>query len=363
MNTDPLGTLLAGERDTALRAREAFEHQPLDWDLSDGPYPASPESMTTIRKETSISGPGTFFRRATRRISFLPSQQEGWWFDRSDLPDCLPTRVSIRNVWTTGHIVSNIVLRSGPPHNYVRMVEHIIALKIGLGIDNLLIRIDSGDPPLFNHGSRELTDTLADAGRRELGVAPRYLTVREKVTVAAPHGGFLTFEPCPPGPPSLLIDCAVDFPNAIGRQRVRFPVTSDIFRYASEARTNTTAGKKLYCQTIGRIFADVRNLGYTSENLLVAGKHRYVNPPRLIHEGKSLEAVWHRAALDLLAAVALIDRGRFVGKITSYRAGHRLDVKMVTMLYLNDLFVPFSPSPQSVTEKGRPPDSPTHENP
>ena len=57
-------------------------------------------------------------RKATRSITFEPTL-EGWWLDRSDLPNSLPIRVGISNVWTTGQIVSNIVLRSGNSHNYV----------------------------------------------------------------------------------------------------------------------------------------------------------------------------------------------------------------------------------------------------
>ena len=87
------------------------------------------------------------------------------------------------------------------------------------------------------------------------------------------------------------------------------------------------------------VFADVRNLGYTRRNILIAGPHHYFNRPGLVHQGKSLEAVWHRAALDLLAAVALIDRGRLAGRITSYKSGHVLDVQMVRELYERDLLV------------------------
>jgi len=93
----------------------------------------------------------------------------------------------------------------------------------------------------------------------------------------------------------------------------------------------------LYCKTIGMIFADVRNLGYNTRNILVAGPRKYFNKPTHIHNGKSLEAVWHRATLDLLAAVALIDRGRFAGKIISYKAGHTLDVQIIKELYHRDL--------------------------
>jgi len=52
-----------------------------------------------------------------------------------------------------------------------------------------------------------------------------------------------------------------------------------------------------------------------------------------------LEAVWHRTMMDLLAAIALIDVGRFVGRVTSYRSGHALDVQMVRLLYQKKLLV------------------------
>jgi UDP-3-O-acyl-N-acetylglucosamine deacetylase len=111
---------------------------------------------------------------------------------------------------------------------------------------------------------------------------------------------------------------------------------------ASVARTNTSFGKVLYCATIGKLFADVRNLGYNKHNVSIAGKSRYINEPRLKHEGKALEAVWHRSVLDLLAAIALINNGLFVGRIKSYKAGHRLDCDLVRQLYLNEMLVPLS---------------------
>ena len=333
---DFFGRILWGDSQTGRRAFEQWLAQPVDFEDLTGPYPAPRDARTTINATARVSGPGTFFRRATRHLSFEPSRG-GWWFDRTDLPDCLPTEVSIRNVWTTGRIVSNIVLRSGPPYNYVRMVEHIIALKVGLGIDDLNVLTDSGDPPLFAEGSRRLVDALTAAGIRRASEAPRYVTVGEKVSVISPTVAFLVFEPWDGGDPALTIDCAIHFENAVGRQRVRFALSRLLFERAAVARTNTTAAKKLYCQTIGRIFADIRNLGYTRENILVVGRRRYVNQPRLAHGGKYLEPVWHRAALDLLAAVALIDRGRFIGKIISYKAGHALDVRMITLLYLQEL--------------------------
>ena len=96
----------------------------------------------------------------------------------------------------------------------------------------------------------------------------------------------------------------------------------------------------LFTKTIGKLFADVRNLGYTNNNILVAGKRSYYNTPTMFHNGKALEPVWHRTILDLVAAIALIDTGRFVGDVYSYKAGHTLDVVMVRKLFEHGLLCP-----------------------
>ena len=48
--------------------------------------------------------------------------------------------------------------------------------------------------------------------------------------------------------------------------------------------------------------------------------------------------------MDLLAAISLIDAGRFVGEVVSYRAGHTLDVTLVRHLYDHKLLVPVAPA-------------------
>jgi UDP-3-O-acyl-N-acetylglucosamine deacetylase len=337
---DP-GTILMGDDEAIRVSYGKMNNQPVDWDLSDHPVEPLRKKQTTLADSASISGPGTFMGKATRTITFEPTNREGWWLDRTDLPGSLPIRVGISNVWTTGQIVSNIVLRSGNPHNYVRMVEHLVSLRMGMGIDNLLIKIDSGDPPLFEQGSLDIVEALAQCGRITTDKPVNYVTVKEPVTVGGTYGDFVMLAPPDdPANPQLTVDCAVNFSTAIGQQRIIFPVCAELVRMASVARTNTSLAKVLYCATIGRIFADVRNLGYNTKNVSIAGKKRYINEPRLLHEGKALEAVWHRAVLDLLAAIALIPNGLFVGRITSYKAGHRLDCELVKQLFLNQVLVP-----------------------
>lgn len=337
---NPYGHVLDGDADLMRSSWQTFSSLPVDQDiLASEPPPDLTGNQTTIAAPVEISGKGTFAAKNTTGIHFKPFEEEGWWFKRSDLNDELPVKVSINNVWTTGSIVSNIVLRSGGPSNYIRLVEHIISLKTGLGIDCLMMDITSGDPPIFDQGSLDIVTALDRAGRRTLDAKRTFVTVKEKVCVVGTHGEFIMLEPPEDGRKTLTVDCGISFKTAIGDQRVRFPVNEKWLRHACVARTNTPYSKVLYCQTVGKLFAEIRNLGYTRDNVLIAGKSQYKNAPRLVTEGKSLEAVWHRATLDLLAAVALIDDGIFVGHVTSFKAGHRLDVALLKQLYLQDCLV------------------------
>ncbi len=329
-----LGQIILGDKAPLEGAMARLNDQAVDQHFEGNKANYAWDSTTTIAKPTSVAGPGTFFGKATRTLNFEPSEEPGWRFDRSDQEGQMPFGVSVRNVWTTAR---NIVLRAGSPHNYMRMVEHIIALKVGMGLDNLTIRMDSGDPPLFDRSSMDLVEAVEEAGLRETGTPPTYLTVKEPVMFGTAGGSFLLFLPAENGSKELLIDCAVDFKTAIGKQRIVFPVNRDTFRHGALARTNCSMWQMLFVRTLGLLFADTRNIGYNFRNIVIAGPRHYVNKPELHHEGKSLEAAWHRSCLDLLAAIALIDKGRLAGTIVSYKAGHSLDVDAVRGLYHGDL--------------------------
>ena len=336
MSEDTIGRILMGDETEIRRSYERSRDQPIDHEWIKQPPGKRPPRETTLERSFTVSGPGTFLGVEERALRFEPTKRKGWWFDRQDLPDSMPIRVSVDNVWTT---VRNIVLSSGSPHNYMRMVEHIIALKVGLDIDNVMIRMDSGDPPLFNRSSLGLVEAAEDeAGIVGTKERAAYVTVKEPVTIGGRRGSFLTFLPADSGSNEFVVDCVVDFRTAIGKERILFTVDRETFRHGSFARTNCPLWQMLMYGTAGKLLADIRNLGYTKKNILVAGPRNYCNEPRLMHGGKSLEPCWHRATLDLLAAVALIDRGRFAGKIISHKSGHALDVMMIRELYDQDLF-------------------------
>ena len=308
MNSLPeyqIGRTVIGSEAAIRAAYEAFRAQPID-ETRLAPSRDCPFSLkrTTLAGEASVAGVGTFEGSEKQTLTFAPSAKPGWWIRRMDHPEQLDTQVDIANLWTSAQ---NLVLRSGSSHNYLRMVEHIIALRAGLGVDDVLIKVNSGDPPLFNDSSMPLVKAIDHAKVVETGADATYVTVREPVAFGGSRGDFLLFLPAEDGERNLRIDCAIRWNTVIGCQRVLFDATPETFRYAAYARTN------------------------------VHGRRRFYTSPRYPLGEKYLEPVWHRATLDLMAALSLTGADRFVGTVVSYRAGHTLDCDAVRALYRNDL--------------------------
>lgn len=330
--------LFCGRPDDLSASMAAMQAQPVDAERYPTPEWQPGRYETTLAAPFTVAGPATYSKGRQSVLQFAPSVRSGWWLQRLDLPEQLPIEVSPSNVWTARR---SIVLRSGCPDNYVRMTEHIIAHRYGLGLDNVLVSMQGGDPPLFDLGSVPIVDGIRRAGLSEnLSKPLLYQTVKEPVAIMNQRDGFLLFLPASDGDRRLHLDVAIDFPTAIGQQRIKFILQDDIFCYGAQARTNCSAMEMLMTKTVGKLFADIRNLGYNRKNILVAAKKRYVNTPGLLHHGKSLEAVWHRSCLDLVAALSLLGQGRLAGHIFSYKAGHELDVRLVTLLQIHDLLQP-----------------------
>ena len=100
MNDDsnPIGRVISGPAAPLERAAAAWRDQPVDWDrMAEAKPYAVRREQTTIERPVTVRGRGTFFGKSIRTLTFCPTDAEGWWFERADLPDSLPVRCSIRN--------------------------------------------------------------------------------------------------------------------------------------------------------------------------------------------------------------------------------------------------------------------------
>jgi len=328
--------VVSGDAGKLSRALEKFcALKPDDVRLTDATEPYGP-FRRTLAGSASVAGVGTFRGKEKRTVTFSPSSRPGWWIRRTDLPEQLDTSVDIANLWTSAR---NLVLRSGSPHNYLRMVEHIIALKAGLGVDDVVLETNSGDPPLFDQSSLPLVRAVEHAKIVATETPVSYVTVKDPVAFSGSRGDFLLFLPAEKDRKVLRLDVGISWRTIIGEQRIVFDVTPETFTHGAFARTNATHRQYQLAKTVGWLFADTRNLGYDKDNILIHGRHRWYGEPRFPVEGtdKFLEPVWHRATLDLLAALSLTGPDRFVGTVVSYRAGHTQDCDAVRHLYRHDL--------------------------
>ena len=332
-----VGKIVFGSAASIAAAYDNFKVQPIDeCRLKENGADPFPAVRRTLAGEQQVAGVGTFYGKKSQTLTFAPSAKPGWWIRRMDQPEQLDTKVDIANLWTSAQ---NLVLRSGSPHNYLRMVEHIIALKCGLGVDNVLLKVNSGDPPLFDQSSLPLVKAMENAQIVETTEKATYVTVKEPVAFGGKRGDFLLFLPAESGSHNLRIDCAISWNTVIGDQRILFDVTPETFTYASLARTNATHKQYLLAKTVGKLFAATRNWGYNERNILIHGPKRFYTEPRFQVGEKFLEPVWHRATLDLMAALALTGEHRFCGTVVSYRAGHTQDCDAIRALYRNDLLM------------------------
>ena len=152
---------LNGDKSSLNVRQKQLDAIPVDMTMTSGDW--SPDAcQTTLAAPFEVTGPATYKKGNSSTLHFDPAPPNtGWKIKRTDQPEQLPVNVFTGNVWTAKR---NIVLRSGSPHNYLRMAEHIIALRQGLGVDDLLIETDNGDPPLFDRSSLDLVEAVEKAG-------------------------------------------------------------------------------------------------------------------------------------------------------------------------------------------------------
>lgn len=340
MKTDAPELLRDGSPEALRLGRKRLSEIPVDLELPAPDGWAPPEFACTVKHAGEAAGPATYQKGATSTVRFRPTEHPGWTFDRTDLPEQLPIPAVVGSVCQASRA---IVLRAGDDANRLRMGEHVVCHRLGLGIDCLDVSLESGDPPLFDRGSLPLMEALDRAGRRELpGLRLKYLSPERPQALLHPdNGGFLLWEPPEdPADHRLFLDVAIAFPTAIGKERLRLCLTPETFRPGCAARTNCAASEVRRARLLKWFVPALRNLGYTRENILLADRDRYLNEPEAtltLPSGKALEPVWHRACLDLVAALSLLPPlCRPAGTITSFKAGHLLDIRFLTLLLAQD---------------------------
>ena len=189
------------------------------------------KNQRTIGKSASLSGIGLHTGNKTT-ITFKPSgPNTGVRFRRTDVEDCPEIPADI------AHVVDNFrdtTLGVGKVH--IRQVEHVLAAIYGLEIDNMLVEIDSNEPPVGDGSALPFVEVLQKAGFVEQDSPRDCLEIEETITYSDKEKGIdMVVFPSD----ELQITFMVDYQNpALGTQyTVMYSLTDEFVEEFAPART------------------------------------------------------------------------------------------------------------------------------
>ena len=270
----------------------------------------------TIRNTFTYEGTGLHTGRKVRTVFHPAPPFTGIRFRRVDLapPVEIPANVQFIH---DGEIRRNTTLVNDGV--VIHTVEHILAAASGLQIDNMIIEIDSDEPPEPRDGScAPFVEALQKVGCENQGVPVRFLRITAPVTYsndgielyALPYNGFkVTF--------------TIEYKNPhIGIQHASFDLSPELF-------VNEIAPARTFV-----LWSDVELLkaqglikGGSLDNAIAVNGNGIVNnvPLRFANE-----FVRHKI-LDLLGDLSLVG-APIEGHIIAIRSGHKYNLKFARLL-------------------------------
>ena len=275
-------------------------------------------NQKTIKNSIKFEGIGLHSGKKVD-MSLVPSQPNtGIIFKRSDLKNNNLIYTSIFNVSKTSYC-TKLTNEHGVT---VSTVEHLMAALCGLGIDNLLIELNSEELPIMDGSAKSFVEKIEDVGFKISDQPIKIIKINKKITYTD-NEKFITFEP---NKISLEIDFEIKYKqSSILNQRNKKNIYMDNLEDIYNSRT--------FC-----LLDDVEKLkkmglaqGGSLKNAIVLKDNQILNDEKLRN---SKEFVNHKI-LDCLGDLYLTGY-RMVGKITSSQGGHNVTNQGLRELFSNN---------------------------
>ena len=145
----------------------------------------------TISSPISISGKGLHTGQQVT-VTLEPAPADfGIQFIRTDLPGEPCIKATPLNVYDTSRGTS---LREGNAE--VHTIEHLMAALVGLGIDNIIVRMVGPETPILDGSSRIYVEMIKETGLKTLDKPRKYITVTKEINFTIPEQNIeLTIRP------------------------------------------------------------------------------------------------------------------------------------------------------------------------
>lgn len=293
----------------------------------------------TIAKDVSISGIGLHTGNKSN-LTFKPAPDDyGIRFKRVDLPDSPEIPADIDHVTDLSR---GTTIAVGTAE--VKTVEHVLAAIMGSEIDNLIVELDTNEPPVIDGSAKPFIDLLIGAGFIEQNQPKDYLVIENTVHYRSPDGDVdIVAFPLDDFKATVMID----YRNpALGSQYTSLFNMSEFPTEFAPARTfcflhevedlhqqGLIQGGKFENAVVivdrdlsdGELKGLMNKLGI--EESVVLGQNGILNNTKLRFKN---EPVRHKV-LDLIGDLALIG-APIKGHILAARPGHKHNIEFVKIL-------------------------------
>ena len=294
--------------------------------------------QTTIKKSISLQGVGIHTGNKVT-LTFNPAvENTGYMFKRIDLPGQPEIEALSKYVIDTQR--GTTLEKDGVK---LKTVEHVLAALVGLEIDNVLIHIDSEEPPIMDGSSKFFVEALEKSGIRELSqnrseyIVKNVLTYKDDQT-----GSEITVIPSDNYEVTAMVDYET---KVLGTQNATLSDLSEFKDNFSNARTfsflheiemllenNLIKGGDL---NNAIVYVDKKISDATMVKLKKAfNKNKVSVKSNGILDNLNLhypnEAARHKL-LDVIGDLALIGK-RIRGKIIAKKPGHKTNTMFAKMI-------------------------------
>ncbi|MDA1081354.1 MAG: bifunctional UDP-3-O-[3-hydroxymyristoyl] N-acetylglucosamine deacetylase/3-hydroxyacyl-ACP dehydratase [Gemmatimonadetes bacterium] len=174
----------------------------------------------TVRARAELSGTGLHYGK-TCRLAFIPAPSgHGVKFRRIDLPGSPETPATVAHA-----VSSERRTQLGSGEGGLHTIEHVLAAIAGLAIDDVMIEMDSAEPPIMDGSARPFLDALLAVGFADNGGTPDVLRLADTVRVVDGESVYVAHPA-----DHLELEVSIDYPHpAIGAQSGRWLVNEQSF--------------------------------------------------------------------------------------------------------------------------------------
>jgi UDP-3-O-[3-hydroxymyristoyl] N-acetylglucosamine deacetylase len=261
------------------------------------------KAQRTLRRFVSCAGIGLHSGKKVT-LSLKPALADtGIRFRRRDL-DGMEVPATVKHV-------GGINYATGLMRDAVKVdtVEHLLAALVSLGIDNVIVELNSPEVPIMDGSASQFIELIRQAGVRQLGAPRRYLKVLRPLSLSRGDKSIAIY---PSDQFRVTYSIAFDHP-LLQHQAMTLEINEDTFvDEIGPARTFT------FLKEVEMLRQQGLALGGSLENAIVIGETGVLNGRLRFAD----EFVRHKI-LDVIGDMALLGYP-LVGHLVAHRGGHAL---------------------------------------